>query len=69
MGNSEKITVRAKILPDYSGGFRIYVQRAKRKWWRELGSHEKTDTAFWVSLDKGQVEWQKAPKVRRLLVY
>lgn len=64
-----KIRVRAKILPDHTGGFRIWVQRAPRKWWRELGTHEKSDTAFWTELQGGGITWLSKPKQMRLPIY
>lgn len=49
--------VDAYIARDPSGLCRIFVKRAKHKWWFELGKHGPTDRAFEHSLAFGTVQW------------
>lgn len=56
--NLQEITpIKAKIVRDPAGVCRIFCQRAKRKWWFELGKHQDTDTAFERALQAGSVVW------------
>lgn len=45
--------VRAYIARVGNGTYRIFCQRAKRKWWFELGKHRETDVAFERALRQG----------------
>lgn len=49
--------VRAKIVRDPSGNYRVMCQREKRKWWFELGRHGGTDKEFEAALAFGYVYW------------
>lgn len=52
-------SVKAYIARDAKGVCRIYCQRARRKWWFELGQHPETDTVFEQALELGEVDWQR----------
>lgn len=52
--------VNAYIARDPSGVFRVFVKRAKHKWWFELGQHRETDVAFERALMAGTVVWKPA---------
>lgn len=41
---------------------RIFCQRERRKWWRELGQHRATDREFERALAAGEVAWN--PKIK-----
>lgn len=56
--------IKAYIARDPKGVCRIYCQRGRRKWWRELGDHRATDVAFERALAVGEVEFQ--PKVKKI---
>lgn len=45
--------VEAKIVRDPAGVCRIFCQRAKFKWWFELGKHRETDKMFESALKSG----------------
>ena len=51
-------SVNAYIARDPSGVFRVFVKRAKHKWWFELGQHRETDVAFERALMAGTVVWK-----------
>lgn len=53
-------SVNAYIARDPSGVFRVFVKRAKHKWWFELGQHRETDVAFERALIAGKVVWKPA---------
>jgi hypothetical protein len=53
--------VKAYISRDEKGDCRIFCQRAKRKWWFELGKHRETDLAFEKSLAEGSLRLE--PKI------
>lgn len=55
------IAVNAYIARDAHGVCRVYCQRAKHKWWFELGHHRETDAAFERALRAGMVHWN--PKI------
>ena len=38
--------IKAQIVRGNDGICRVYCQRARRKWWFELGKHRETDAAF-----------------------
>lgn len=50
--------VDAYIARDANGVCRIFVKRAKHKWWFELGKHEETDKRFEEALSRGQIRWR-----------
>ena len=54
--------IKAQIVRGNDGICRVYCQRARRKWWFELGQHKETDTAFEAALgaespDNG-IQWR-----------
>lgn len=53
--------INAQIARDAKGVCRIYCQRAKRKWWFELGRHAETDAEFERALMAGTIHWE--PKI------
>lgn len=53
--------MKAKIIKEHGGAYRIVCQRARRKWWFELGKHGKTDAEFEKALRDGAIEW--LPKI------
>lgn len=53
--------MKAKVIREQGGAYRILCQRARRKWWFELGRHGKTDTEFEKALQNNSVEW--LPKI------
>jgi len=56
--NLQEITpIKAKIVRDPAGVCRIFCQRAKRKWWFELGQHRDTDIAFERAMAAGTIGW------------
>ena len=50
--------VNAYIARDAKGVCRVFCQRARRKWWFELGQHRETDRAFEAALAAGEVDWR-----------
>lgn len=55
--------IRAYIAKDDAGVHRVFCQRARRKWWFELGRHRATDAEFARALESGEVEWER--KIKR----
>lgn len=57
--NTAKITkTRARIVKfGEDGSYYVECQRARRKWWRELGQHKETDREFERALADGTLEW------------
>ena len=53
--------VSAKIYKTQEGRVRLFVQRERRKWWRELGQHPATDKEFERALMAGEVRF--LPKI------
>ena len=51
--------VDAYIARDPSGVYRVFVKRAKHKWWFELGEHRPTDAAFERAINDGTVVWKR----------
>lgn len=49
--------VRASIIKDAFGIYRIYAQRDKHKWWFELGQHSETDREFVKALRTNSISW------------
>lgn len=44
--NLQEITIKAQVVRFGDGSCRIECQRARRKWWFELGQHRATDVEF-----------------------
>lgn len=49
--------VCAYIKRDGYGRYHVFCQRAKRKWWFELGKHAATDAAFERAYLENSVHW------------
>lgn len=62
-----KNSVNAMIVRDPAGICRIYCQRAKHKWWFELGRHRETDIDFERAFGSGTVNWMPCIKDRTKL--
>ena len=61
--NTAKITgTRARVVKWGGGSYHVECQRARRKWWRELGQHRETDREFERALADGTLEWM--PKIQ-----
>ena len=61
--NLPKLTgIRARVIRMGNGSCRIECQRARRKWWRELGQHKATDREFERALADGSLVWM--PRVK-----
>lgn len=50
--------VNAYIARDPAGVHRVFCQRARRKWWFELGKHRETDEVFEAALRDNRVFWK-----------
>lgn len=50
--------VDSYIARDPAGVCRVFVKRAKHKWWFELGKHIPTDRAFEQAFASGRVHWE-----------
>ena len=58
--DEKEMNVNAYSARDPAGIYRIFVKRAKHKWWFELGKHRETDRAFERALISGNVVWKPA---------
>lgn len=60
--NLQEITIKAQVVRFGDGSCRIECQRARRKWWFELGQHRATDVEFERALAEGRVRWM--PRIK-----